>query len=92
MTVAGQFTTCVPERASDRSFTLLSTSRFKSSLLPSLLSTAVASTLFGFSTTAVAQDTAADRVFEEVIVTARQREEKAQSVPIPITALSSSNS
>ena len=89
MTVAGQSSACSPERASDLSFNLLSISRFKSSLMPSLLSTAVAFTLFGFSTTAFAQDTAADRVFEEVIVTARQREEKAQSVPIPITALSS---
>ena len=38
---------------------------------------------------AAAQEAAADRIFEEVVVTARQREEKAQTVPIPITALSS---
>lgn len=41
------------------------------------------------STSQAAAESAADRVFEEVVVTARRREEAAQSVPIPITALSS---
>jgi len=50
---------------------------------------AVAAASLGVSVPAAAQEAAADRIFEEVVVTARQREEKAQSVPIPITALSS---
>lgn len=37
----------------------------------------------------LAASTAADRVFEEVVVTARQRQEGSQSVPIPISAISS---
>ena len=55
----------------------------------SLLWIAVAAASLGLSVPAAAQEAAADRIFEEVVVTARQREEKAQTVPIPITALSS---
>ena len=54
-----------------------------------LLWGAVAAASLGISVPAAAQEAAADRIFEEVVVTARQREEKAQTVPIPITALSS---
>ena len=54
-----------------------------------LLWAAVAAASLGISVPASAQNDAADRIFEEVVVTARQREEKAQTVPIPITALSS---
>lgn len=36
----------------------------------------------------VAQESEATGIFEEIVVTARKREETAQSVPIPITALS----
>ena len=53
-----------------------------------LLWVAVAAASFGVTLPTAAQDAAADRIFEEVVVTARQREEKAQTVPIPITALS----
>ena len=35
-----------------------------------------------------AQEDGATNLFEEVVVTARRREETAQTVPIPITALS----
>ena len=63
----------------------LSSSRVKTPLLW----VAVAAASLGISVPASAQNDAADRIFEEVVVTARQREEKAQSVPIPITALSS---
>jgi len=55
----------------------------------SLLWGAVAAASLGVSVPAAAQEAAADRIFEEVVVTARQREERAQTVPIPITALSS---
>jgi iron complex outermembrane receptor protein len=55
----------------------------------SLLWGAVAAASLGLSVPAAAQEAAADRIFEEVVVTARQREERAQTVPIPITALSS---
>ena len=54
-----------------------------------LLWVAVAAASLGISVPAAAQEAAADRIFEEVVVTARQREERAQTVPIPITALSS---
>ena len=53
-----------------------------------LLWVAVAAASLGISVPASAQNDAADRIFEEVVVTARQREERAQTVPIPITALS----
>ena len=53
-----------------------------------LLWVAVAAASLGISVPASAQSDAADRIFEEVVVTARQREERAQTVPIPITALS----
>ena len=41
-------------------------------------------------TSAIAAEAAGEgaRVFEEIVVTARKREETAQNVPIPITALS----
>ena len=55
----------------------------------SMMWVAVAAASLGLSIPAAAQEAAADRIFEEVVVTARQREEKAQTVPIPITALSS---
>ncbi len=55
----------------------------------SFLWVAVAAASLGVSLPTAAQEAAADRIFEEVVVTARQREEKAQTVPIPITALSS---
>ena len=63
----------------------LSNSRVKTSLMW----VAVAAASLGVSMPTAAQEAAADRIFEEVVVTARQREEKAQTVPIPITALSS---
>jgi iron complex outermembrane receptor protein len=62
----------------------LSSSRVKTPLLW----VAVAAASLGISVPASAQNDAADRIFEEVVVTARQREERAQTVPIPITALS----
>jgi iron complex outermembrane receptor protein len=62
----------------------LSSSRVKKPLLW----VAVAAASLGISVPASAQNDAADRIFEEVVVTARQREERAQTVPIPITALS----
>ena len=62
----------------------LSRSRVKTPLLW----VAVAAASLGISVPASAQNDAADRIFEEVVVTARQREERAQTVPIPITALS----
>ena len=62
----------------------LSSSRVKTPLLW----VAVAAASLGISVPASAQSDAADRIFEEVVVTARQREERAQTVPIPITALS----
>ena len=40
-----------------------------------------------FGLTSVQAEDGVNRVFEEVVVTARKREETAQSVPIPITAL-----
>jgi iron complex outermembrane receptor protein len=53
-----------------------------------LLGAVSAMAIGGFSPTVMAQDSAADEPRERIIVTARLREETAQTVPISITAIS----
>ena len=55
---------------------------------PWILSIFVASSTLVFHNQAVAEDAEASGPIEEVLVTARRREESAQNVPIPITAMS----
>ncbi|MFP6854013.1 MAG: TonB-dependent receptor plug domain-containing protein, partial [Pseudomonadales bacterium] len=55
---------------------------------PWILSIFVASSTLVFQNQAVAEDAEASGPIEEVLVTARRREESAQNVPIPITAMS----
>ena len=55
---------------------------------PWILSIFVASSTLVFHNHAVAEDAEASGPIEEVLVTARRREESAQNVPIPITAMS----
>ncbi|MFZ9129739.1 MAG: TonB-dependent receptor [Pseudomonadales bacterium] len=53
-----------------------------------LLASALLGSALSHSLVTLAEETSADRVFEEVVVTARKRQEGAQSVPIPISAIS----
>ena len=56
-------------------------------IVPALVSSLLfAPVLFQASIT-LAEENAADPIFEEVVVTARKRQEGAQSVPIPISAI-----
>ena len=53
-----------------------------------LLASALLGSALPHAFVTLAEETSADRVFEEVVVTARKRQEGAQSVPIPISAIS----
>src|SRR5690606_24269604 len=72
----------------DRNFCAVTTKRFQTRKLHAAIH-ALATGLLLPAVPALAAEPAAKPVFEEVVVTARRREEAAQKVPVAITALSS---